>query len=209
VRNDHSKWTRHCSLVLLAIIGLAGAVSGCDIPPLAAPSAVPVPTYTPDVVVHTATPSPTVAPTATPRPTRTPRPPTATATLSPSPTVTPATPPEATHTPSISPTPTESPYQVEAWVFDPSPVAGSDQFVYARLTYQGQGVAKAWMYVVCHYRALNVRYPKSGFAETDENGQGVVSFNTVQATPGETVLVDVYVRYGGREYRAQTSFKPE
>jgi hypothetical protein len=115
----------------------------------------------------------------------------------------------ATMTPMVSPSPTELPCQLKVLVSDTKPIKGSHITVYGWLTCRDQGVARARMYVVCHYRVLRVRYPQSGFEETDEDGMGSVGFDTTHATPGETVMVDVYVRYQGREYRTQTSFQPQ
>ncbi len=192
-------------VALVAIVGLVGGVSGCDLRPTPLP-ATPTVTITPHVIVYTATPTPTAVVTQTPRPTSTPRPPTATPT--PVPTDTPGPSPTPTDTAVASPTPTVSPYQLKAWVVPSDPLAGSSITVYGELTRQGRGVARAQVYVICRYRALNARYPESGFAETDADGIARVGFDTRYAVAGETVQVEVYARYGGREYRAQTSFQP-
>ncbi len=107
------------------------------------------------------------------------------------------------------PHPTVSPCQLQAWVVPAKPLTGSSATVYGELTCQGRAVARAQVYVICRYRALNARYPESGFVETDAEGLARIGFDTRYATPGETVRVEVYARYGGRDYRAQTSFQPQ
>jgi hypothetical protein len=101
-----------------------------------------------------------------------------------------------------------SPYQLKAWVSQTNPVKGSHVTVYAELTLRGKGVVRAQVYVFCRYRALTIRYPQSGFEVTDQDGVGRVGFDTIHATPGETVIVDVYVRDSAGEHRTQTSFRP-
>jgi len=190
-------------VVWSAITILVVSLSGCN---LQSPPATAVPSATPRMIVQTATPAPT-APTRTPRPTATPRPPTATPTPAPTETAGPS--PTPTETPVASPTLTVSPCQLQAWVVPAKPLTGSSATVYGELTCQGRAVARAQVYVICRYRALNARYPESGFVETDAGGLARIGFDTRYAMPGETVRVEVYARYGGRDYRAQTSFQPQ
>jgi len=204
--NKGVRWLAQSIISLVSIASLVGVTAGCD---LAQPTPTMAPTPTPFVIVYTATPAPTLLPveptqTATPTPTRSPQ--TATPILSPTPT--PTTSPPVAGSPAASPSPTASPYQLRAWVSQATPLKGSNVTVYAELTFQGKGVARAQMYVICRYRAITVRYPQSGFAVTDQDGVGRVSFDTTYATPGETVIVSVYVRDSVREHQAQTSFRP-